>query len=80
AALSQFELAVVEHQALLPADHVLFYSVQINRARALQAVGRTAEARAEVRRLLPLVTAKGEEAAGPLEGLRQLAASLGVAD
>ena len=80
AALAQFEAAVVEHQALLPADHVLFYSVQINRARALEAAGRPAEARAEVRRLLPLVSAKGAEAAGPLDGLRQLAASLGVAD
>jgi tetratricopeptide (TPR) repeat protein len=79
AALAVFELAVVEHRALLPADHILYLSVQIQRARALEAVGRTAEAGAEVRRLLPQLRAKGVEASGgPLEAARDLAARLGV--
>ena len=78
-ALALFEQCVVEHRALLPPDHVLNYSIQVNRARALEAVGRTAEASAEVRRLLPLLRAKGVEATGPLEGAQQLAERLGVA-
>ena len=79
AALAVFELAVEEHRALLPADHVLFFSVQINRVRALEAIGRTDEARAEVRRLLPLVAAKGVEASTPQQALLDLAKRLGVA-
>ena len=78
AALALFEQCVVEHHALLPPDHILNYSVELNRTRALEAVGRTAEASAEVRRLLPLLRAKGVEAAGPLAAALQLAERLGV--
>ena len=78
AALALFEQCVVEHRALLPPDHVLNYSVQLNRAGALEAVGRTSEASAEVQRLLPLLRAKGVEATGPLEAALQLAERLGV--
>ena len=78
AALALFEQCVVEHHALLPPDHILNYSIELNRTRALEAVGRTAEARAEVLRILPLLRAKGVEATGTLAAALQLAERLGV--
>jgi len=78
AALTVFDQCAAEHHALLPADHVLTFSIEINRARALEALGRKVEASAEVRRLLPLVRAKGAEAASPLQALLDLAQRLGV--
>ncbi|MEO7794386.1 MAG: protein kinase [Thermoanaerobaculia bacterium] len=77
-ALTLFDECVVEHRTLLPPDHILTFSVEINRARALARLGRSAEAVEVAKRLAPPLRAKGAEAAGVLEVLVAFAHTLGV--
>ncbi|MEO8503967.1 MAG: tetratricopeptide repeat protein [Acidobacteriota bacterium] len=75
-ALALFDQVLAEQLALLPEEHLLVYSVRVNRLRALQALGRVEEARAGVDALVVRLESKGVEHAAVLADARALAVSL----
>jgi hypothetical protein len=77
--LALYDEVLAEHLALLPAEHVLVYSVRLNRIRALEKMGRLAEARAELSPILAQLAATGSEKAYLLTAGREIAARLDAA-
>ena len=77
--LALYDEALAEHLALLPAEHVLVYTVRIHRIRALEKARRLAEARAELSPLLVQLAAAGSEKAYLLTAGREIAARLDAA-
>ena len=61
-ALATFEIVLAERRALLPAAHPMLHQARFDRARALAAQGRAAEARADLDALLPAIEGRPESA------------------
>ncbi len=69
-ALATFDATLAERRDLLKPDHILVLGTEVNRARALEGLGRKAEALAALDRLIPRLEAKGAEGARALERAR----------
>jgi len=75
-AFAIFDKGLAEHLELLPAGHPLVFMLRLHRIRALEALGRLPEARAELRTILAELETKGPEHSSPLAAARDLAARL----
>lgn len=75
-ALAILDESVAEHLALLPAGHPLVFTPQLNRIRALEALGRLPEARAGIQPILAELETKGAGHSSSLAAARALAARL----
>jgi eukaryotic-like serine/threonine-protein kinase len=66
-ALALFDATIAERHGLMKPDHILMLQAEVNRARALEGLGRNREALAALERVIPVLQAKGPEGARALE-------------
>ena len=75
-ALALFEQAIEERKSLFAPEHPLVFAVRINRVKSLTGLGRVAEARSELARLIPELEKKGAEGTQYLQRCREMLSKL----